>query len=187
MNWNQYLELSEKTLSTQFHCEQKEELLLHAVMGILTEVEEILDNYITTDESQAKFDPVNILEEIGDITWYIAIIGRMYNLSLPGKIESKFSKPFDIVLQINKYGLKLLDMLKKKLYYNKPINDELFLDYTQIINALILEYMAYYKIDIEGSFDVNIAKLKARYGEKFSSERAINRDLETERNILEGN
>ena len=187
MNWNQYLELSEKTLSTEFHCTQKEELLLHATMGILTEVEEILDNYISQDQSKVNFDPVNILEEVGDITWYLAIIGRMYNLSLPGKVESKFSKPLDIVLQVNKYGLKMLDILKKKLYYNKPINEDLFVDYTQTVNALILEYMAYYKIDIEGSFDVNIAKLKARYGEKFSSERAINRDLETERNILEGN
>lgn len=186
MNWNQYLELSEKTLSTQFHCEQKEELLLHAVMGILTEVEEVLDNYISQDNTQVNLDPVNILEEIGDITWYLAIIGRMYNLSLPGKVESKFSKPLDIVLQINKFSLKLLDMLKKKLYYNKPINDELFVEYTQMISVLILEYMAYYKINIEESFDINIAKLKARYGEKFSSERAINRDLETERNILEG-
>ena len=34
-------------------------------------------------------------------------------------------------------------------------------------------------------FDININKLKARYGDKFSSERAINRDLETEREILE--
>jgi hypothetical protein len=46
--------------------------------------------------------------------------------------------------------------------------------------------MNVYDINIQNSFDVNIAKLKARYGEKFSSERAINRDLETERNILEG-
>jgi hypothetical protein len=31
----------------------------------------------------------------------------------------------------------------------------------------------------------NIAKLKARYGEKFSEDRAVNRDLKTERKILE--
>ena len=31
-----------------------------------------------------------------------------------------------------------------------------------------------------------IAKLKARYGEKFSSERALTRDLATERKVLEG-
>ena len=31
----------------------------------------------------------------------------------------------------------------------------------------------------------NIEKLKARYGEKFTDEKAINRNLETERSILE--
>ena len=36
-----------------------------------------------------------------------------------------------------------------------------------------------------GSCNENIEKLKARYGEKFSSDRAINRDLEKERMILE--
>ena len=41
-------------------------------------------------------------------------------------------------------------------------------------------------IDIQKSFDINIAKLKARYCDKISSERAINRDLDNERNILEG-
>jgi hypothetical protein len=39
--------------------------------------------------------------------------------------------------------------------------------------------------NVSDILDKNINKLKARYGEKFSSERAINRDLETEREILE--
>jgi len=78
-------------------------------------------------------------------------------------------------------------MLKKKLYYNKPINDESFKQITTLVMILTQSYMNYFSIDIKGSFDINIAKLKARYGEKFTSERAINRDLETERKILEGN
>jgi hypothetical protein len=50
----------------------------------------------------------------------------------------------------------------------------------------ISDYVNFYEINLEECFEKNIAKLKARYGEKFSSEMAINRDLETERNILEG-
>lgn len=183
MNWNQYLELSEKTLSTQFHCEEKEELLLHAVMGILTEVEELLDNH----GKEANLDPTNILEEVGDVTWYLAIIGRMYQIEFtPMVIAAKVGEPMNIVLAIIKESCKLLDMLKKKLYYNKPINEEDFINSTKLIMSFTQDYMNHFEINIEGSFDINIAKLKARYGEKFSSERAINRDLETERNILEG-
>ena len=38
----------------------------------------------------------------------------------------------------------------------------------------------------EDIFEKNIAKLKKRYGEKFSNDKAINRDLVIEREILEG-
>jgi NTP pyrophosphatase (non-canonical NTP hydrolase) len=40
--------------------------------------------------------------------------------------------------------------------------------------------------NFDGIFEKVIAKLKARFGDKFTSDRAINRDLVTERAILEG-
>jgi NTP pyrophosphatase (non-canonical NTP hydrolase) len=96
MNWNEYLELSEKTLSTQFNCDEKEQKVLHAVIGILTEVEELLDNHI--GETQ---DFTNILEEAGDITWYLAIIGREYQLDYPQLlVRTKNEDPMKLVLKI---------------------------------------------------------------------------------------
>jgi NTP pyrophosphatase (non-canonical NTP hydrolase) len=181
MNWREYLELSEKTLSTQFNCEEKEQRVLHAVIGVLTEVEELLDNHIGDAQ-----DTTNMLEEAGDITWYLAIIGREYQLDYPQIIvRSKNEDPMRLVLKIIKNTCKLLDMMKKKIYYNKPIDENLFKTITNLIMLDVSDYMNTYDIDIEKSFDINIEKLKARYGDKFSSERAINRDLETERNILE--
>jgi len=41
-------------------------------------------------------------------------------------------------------------------------------------------------LTISEARDRNISKLKARYGEKFTETAALNRDLETERKILEG-
>ncbi len=41
--------------------------------------------------------------------------------------------------------------------------------------------------DWDAILDTNIAKLKHRYPEKFTADRAINRDLDTERQILERN
>ena len=98
MKWNKYLELSEKTLSTQFHCEEKEQLLLHAVIGILTEIEELLDNHISHNDKEANLDPVNILEEAGDVLWYLAIIGRMYDIK-PTEltIVSQVGTPMNII------------------------------------------------------------------------------------------
>jgi hypothetical protein len=184
MNWEEYKILSEKTLSTEFHCTKDDELLLHAIIGILTEMEELLDNYMG-----GTSDDVNISEEIFDAAWYLAIIGRKYNLETNFsnvKVESSLQDPLLVILNIIKTSLKLLDFMKKKLYYNKPINQDLVVKYSNEISSLFVVYCSLNNISIESGFDVNIAKLKARYGEKFTSEKAINRDLVTERIILEG-
>lgn len=177
MNWEEYKILSEKTLSTEFHCSKKDELLLHATIGIITEIDELLDNY------NGESDITNIGEEIFDSFWYLSIIAREYNLSLPEKAETSLDE-FQIVLEITRKSIKLLDFLKKKLYYNKTIKEDLFIQYSNEIISLFVAYANKKNINLEKGFDINIDKLRARYGEKFSSERAINRDLETEREIL---
>jgi NTP pyrophosphatase (non-canonical NTP hydrolase) len=181
MNWSEYKELSEKTLSREFHCQKNDEFLLHAVSGIITELDELLDNHLVQEDS------INILEECGDITWYLAIIGRELNLEFPD-VKSKQMpdcSQMDFVLKMLQDSIKLLDFLKKKLYYNKPIDLDKFKTLSESIFTNLIFYTKFYKIDIEESFDINISKLKARYGDKFSSERAINRQLDIEREILE--
>jgi NTP pyrophosphatase (non-canonical NTP hydrolase) len=97
-----------------------------------------------------------------------------------------------IRLQHGAYGVsteagEILDMLKKHIYYGKPI------DYTNIEEEIgdALYYCALMLDEIDVSFedvmDKNIKKLAARYPEKFSKEKAINRDLIVERKILEKN
>ena len=69
--------------------------------------------------------------------------------------------------------------------YNKDINEQIFGDLVLLVEDDIHWLANNYGLKVEDICQVNIDKLKARYGEKFSSERAINRDLDTERNILE--
>ncbi len=178
MNWEEYKVLAEKTLSTEFHCSKKDELLLHAVIGILTEIDELLENY------DRESDPVNVGEELTDALWYLSIIAREYNLSLPDKFETSLTD-FQIILDITRNSIKLLDFLKKKLYYNKTVNEDLLIKHSDEIIGLFVAYSNLKSIDLEKCFEKNINKLKARYGDKFSSDKAINRDLVTERKILE--
>ena len=187
MEWKEYLILSEKTLSTEFHNDKKTELLLHAVMGIITELEEIIE---------WKEDKVGKAEELSDNFWYFSIISREYNIEMPKyefsekkyiKINELYDKDVSkIVLLIYRKSSILMDFLKKKLFYNKPLDENKFIDISNQLMMLMLDYAYFNRIDIHDSLDKNIAKLKARYGEKFSSERAINRDTILERNILEG-
>ena len=180
MNWKEYLEQSEKTMSFEFHCDEKEQRILHAVIGILTEIEELLDNHIG-DSS----DEINRSEELADAFWYCAIISREYNIDF-SQISRKSNNPMETLIRIVKHTCSLLDMLKKKLYYNKPIDESKFKTNFYEVLLNLSDYANQYSINIEETFDINISKLRARYGEKFSSEKAINRNLDLERSILEG-
>jgi len=182
MNWEEYLFMSEKTLSTEFHCDPKDERLLHAVIGIMTEIEEILDNH-DTDKLP---DEVGRREEFGDVLWYCAIISREFHVDYQ-QIVSEISneKPINLVIKIIKNTCKLLDIIKKKLFYNKTIDENSFKIIFESILLNLSDYANFYNIEIESILDTNIEKLKARYGQKFSSDKAINRNLEKERMILE--
>ncbi len=93
--------------------------LLHAGIGLSTEAGEFLDALKKHIFYGKELDRVNLAEELGDLFWYMAIVG-----------------------------------------------DELGIEFEDVMAR-------------------NITKLKARYGEKFSEEKADKRDLETERKILE--
>lgn len=178
MEWNDYKQLSEKTLSTEFHCGKQVENLLHGVMGILTELEELI----------GWDDEINKKEEVADIFWYLALLDRELNLNL--KIKSNSHDIYQLtndtlIIRTFKTSSLLLDFLKKKIFYNKSINLEEFSRQTEYLFENICLFCEINSIEIEEILDTNISKLRARYGEKFSSDKAINRNLDLERSILE--
>ena len=77
------------------------------------------------------------------------------------------------------------DALKKSLFYGKP------LDTVNLKEELgdLLWYVALAMDELGTDFETEmarvIAKLEARYPEKFTTDKALNRDLDTERAILE--
>jgi NTP pyrophosphatase (non-canonical NTP hydrolase) len=80
---------------------------------------------------------------------------------------------------------EFIDPIKKFLFYNKPI------DKTNLKEEIgdLLWYVAIacsaLGTTVEEEMERNITKLAKRYPEKFTSEAAINRDLEAERKVLE--
>jgi NTP pyrophosphatase (non-canonical NTP hydrolase) len=80
---------------------------------------------------------------------------------------------------------ELLDPFKKAMFYGKSI------DLVNIDEEVgdILWYVAIYLnargLTFEQVMQQNIDKLRTRYPEKFTSEQAINRDLDAERETLE--
>ncbi len=80
---------------------------------------------------------------------------------------------------------ELLDACKKSMFYGKQ------LDKINLAEEMgdVLWYLAILcdelGVTFEELFEVNIAKLKRRYAEKFTDSEAENRDLVAERKILE--
>ncbi len=80
---------------------------------------------------------------------------------------------------------ELLDQAKKVIFYGKKIDE------TNIEEELgdLLWYIALlcdvFNFKFEDIMEKNIAKLKLRYPEKFTQEKALNRDLDAERKVLE--
>lgn len=81
---------------------------------------------------------------------------------------------------------EILDAIKKCVFYGgdldvtnlmEEVGDALFYLQSIATNA---------GFTIPEAIDANIRKLNARYGDKFSAKRALNRDLEKEREVLEG-
>jgi NTP pyrophosphatase (non-canonical NTP hydrolase) len=80
---------------------------------------------------------------------------------------------------------EFLDAIKKAVFYGKPLDE---VNLKEEIGDL-LWYCAIAVDALNGDFEsimqTNIDKLKARYPEKFTEERAEERNLELERKILE--
>jgi len=80
---------------------------------------------------------------------------------------------------------ELIDVFKKNLAYNKPID---WVNVQEEIGDLMFyvgSFCRMHGFDLEKILDTNIQKLIARYPEKFTKENAINRNLDKEREILE--
>lgn len=80
---------------------------------------------------------------------------------------------------------EFLDALKKHVFYGKDLDKVNLREEMGDIFwycAIIADQL---EVDFSEVMERNITKLKARYGDKFTEEKASNRDLETERTILE--
>ena len=153
--------------------------LAHMVLGMNTEIVELR-------EAIRNKDSVNIQEELSDFLWYFCNYKTFRGYSEYNyKEQEHVSNPM-IVYKLYDRVAELQDLIKKFVAYNKQINIEVELFLLNEIYEYILTIAYSYSADIEEGLERNIAKLKVRFPEKFDESLAINRNVEVERKILEG-
>lgn len=170
--------------------------LLHAGLGLSSEVSELcMAAYAPKNKT---VDWVNIMEESGDLLWYIAVAINALKFSheeissyeshdnswlLKKCSEDSLTTALSAVtLYIGEYN----DLLKKHLFYGRELDMKKMKQILQKLCMAVSGLCFVSGYSIEQARETNINKLKARYGEKFSEAAALTRNLETERKVLEG-
>lgn len=151
---------------------------LHMTVGIMTEIGEIQEAF-----DKSTLDLVNLSEEVSDIMWYASNYANLHDLEFIYDGTHYMKTRFGDLI---KYAGKLLDIDKKHFAYGKVIDPELRQYNFGMFWGALFRFAQYYNIDLGEGRARNIAKLRARFPEKFDTDKAINRDLDVERKILEG-
>lgn len=180
MNLREYQENTKRTLpdlgSYQLNID-------HMIFGMSSELIEIID---------AK-DKVNLSEEFADILWYLSNycnftnikIAEYYDFDILPQLSSLSLSTNDTFLRLVSNISKLTNLEKRELAYKKIVNAYDRITSVFDIFKAINDCFVVHNIDPYEAMEKNINKLKVRYPEKFTENLALNRNLETERKILE--
>lgn len=171
MNLQEYQKLVVNTLKEMPHAEQQ----IHLVLGIngefLSEVAPIL--------SGGTINKGELTEELGDMMWYVGAysnINDMYLRAYP-------TPPID---SVGKIIGDFTEDSKKEWIYGKEFKLVHKEKYIQQIVFWISHICNQFSIDFNEMLALNIKKLQKRFPDKYDSEKAINKDTETEQKLFNG-
>lgn len=92
MDGRTYKRLAMRTLSPNFYAEKVSANALHAAMGLCTEAGEIQDNLKRALFYGKDVDKVNLVEELGDVLWYCALLAHELKVELGDVMEINIEK-----------------------------------------------------------------------------------------------
>lgn len=148
--------------------------LLHAAVGVSTEIAEFFDS---------GGNPVNEVEELGDICWYLAIatdeIAATGLVIQSGGRKSK-SKREEFQREALLRSGVFLDTVKKYAFYGKvPKETDLVMQVFNLWQA-VANLSAACGYEFSEVMEANIRKLHVRYPEKFTVEAEASRNVPAE-------
>ena len=179
--------------------------IIHAIMGLATEAGELIDALKKHVFYGKPIDEKNLIEECGDVMWYLVILCDVYKIDLsfavnrtiglreyPKDIEWKNadgekriidSRIFRIPFNIMKTVGEIMDLaLKTPLVFNNHGMQMLVYVFVNDLGVLLRAFHS----DFETIMGKNIAKLKARFPDKVTLDKASNRDLDKEQQAMDG-
>ena len=147
----------------------------HGILGIAGEASELLELF---EKAEVRPDKDALVKEIGDIWWYVAPLVR----GLHGSAEKEFKRIADAAVErandlnhgvISLATNRITEPMKKWIWYGKQINLKELEDAVVELLAVTIFVADMADVTIEEVLDANIAKLKARYPERFDEAAAV--------------
>lgn len=184
MNSHEYTVKANRTMSREWYLKECEQEELHYAIGICTEIGELVEAI-----GKRSVDKVNIMEEIGDIFWYLAGFQRVYEFHLKeDDVDMRFTYTSmeKCILDLVLYSNEILDIYKKYAYYGREINEKALITTCKTIFDICTSLLEGVGYSVHEAREINISKLMKRFPDKFNQQDANERDLESERKILEG-
>jgi NTP pyrophosphatase (non-canonical NTP hydrolase) len=175
INYNNYEELASTTCKD---LKTESANILHMKMGIITEAAEVVDILKKKHAYGKEIDTPHLKEELGDIMWYAANYCKFMNMDFANVIDNITYEPlYDRSTDFSLYELMELIVINATA-----------LDINSVYDIIDLTLYAIEQVDgtLDEVLTTNIKKLAARYPEGFSSFYALNRNLDKEKNIIDG-
>jgi NTP pyrophosphatase (non-canonical NTP hydrolase) len=165
--------------------------LLHMAIGISGEAGELVAGLATYDRATQNLRAVadcyeNILEELGDIEFYVEGLrqgvglthGGIAKILMDGANEDAVEVSYDLAEGITIYSANILDTVKKHVIYNKGLDGKALIDDLCGLEYHLEEVRALAGVSREDTLEHNIAKLtgdKGRYKQGYSDKAAQER------------
>ena len=193
MNFKEYIPLAMRTCKPLPFTEH----INHMGLGIVGEMGEIVDQLKKAYVYGKAIDQVNIVEEVGDVAYHVAGVVQFYpnlhnfiesdelknSINYEKLVEAKSNITRTILLNTMSAANLVVDMgiLADEAGGPSGEGEEVAKTLCMFLfaTAVLLE------VDLSQVYEVNIAKLAKRYGDKYSDYAAINRDIDAERAVLE--
>ena len=156
--------ITEATRTESLQCNAGSPRLLHATLGIVTELMEYED----------AVDDDNALEELGDIYWYVAIAADELGLTFEELKEQAPSGVFYHEIVGN-----LCDVMKRACFYGVQTDIPRFTKYIGMLLHWLDWACKMNDTTPEERMEANIAKLRKRFPEKFTTQDAVERRDQT--------
>ena len=193
MNFKEYAPLAMRTCKSLPFTDH----INHMGLGIVGEMGEIVDQLKKAYVYGKAIDQVNIVEEVGDVAYHVAGVVQFYpnlhsfiesdelknSINYEKLAEAKSNITRTILLNTMSAANLVVDMGILADEAGEPSDEGE--EVAKTLCMFLFATAVLLEVDLSQVFEVNIAKLAKRYGDKYSDYAAINRDIDAERAVLE--